>query len=1394
MSNKSGTSSQVISKPTGGGALGGIGETFAPDLHTGTGNLTIPITLPPGRSGHAPSLSLGYSSGQGNGPFGLGWALGSPGVQRKTSAGLPLYEDDADTFVLSGSEDLVPVAHDGHTVRYRPRTEGLFARIEHHRAPGDPTNDHWQVRNKDGASSLYGLPGGPSPAAVLTDPDDPSKIFAWKLARTVDSFGNRIEYDYQRDIGEDGARKWSQLYLQRIRYVDYTDEASGEERFLVSVNFEYDDSRPDPFSAYRAGFEVRTRKRCRRITVTTHAEQDLLVRSYQLIYLDERVAAGELPDTALPPNGVSLLSRIQVVGHDGARSEALPPVDFSYSRFEPEGRDFQPFGGRDLPSHSLASPDLELADLFGNGLPDLFEMNGQAHYWRNRGRGRIDARRPMNEAPAGLELSDPGVRLIDADGDGRIDLMVTSPPLAGYFPTRPGGRRDELWDQRSFRRHRVAPSFAPDDPEVRFVDLDGDGVIDALRTGSRLECFFNDPDLGWKSSRAVPRRRLEEFPDVQFSDSRVRLADLSGDGLQDILLIHDGNIEYWPNLGRGDWGRRISMRNSPRLPPGYDPRRILLGDVDGDGLADLIYVDHGRVLLFVNQGGNAWSDAIEIDGTPPVTDVDAVRLVDLLGNGIDGVLWSADARLANRDHYFFLDLTGGTKPYLMHGIDNNIGALTRVEYAPSTRFYLEDEKRRETRWRTTLPFPVHVVARSQAIDRLTGGKLTTEYSYHHGYWDGVEREFRGFARVDRRDTESFERYHLPDPDQPPFEAVDAVHFSPPVETRTWFHAGPVDDGSGNWQELDLGHEYWPGDPNVLGPDTATEELLRSLPASGRREALRALRGRVVRSEVYALDGSARQDRPFTVSESLFGLREESPPIPGAGERRRVFFAFDVAARTTDWQRGDDPRIGFAFSSDRDAYGMARTSIDIAVPRGRDPFAAGEPFVVVQQEVAHARRDDSTVYIVDREAKATTYEVLDDGSLPLMATVERIWASNLPRRLLSQALHFFDGPAFQGLPWGQIGERGALVRSEALVLTEDRLAAAWSSPDPAEPAAPAWLTPGTPPVWTPEYPQAFRDALPPLAGYHFRDSSDDGAPERGWYRAERRRFDFHDDPSGEGRGQITAERDAMGRDRLLHYDPYELLPIRVVDPVGLEINAEYDYRAFQPSGMTDANGNRGAYAFTPLGNLSSSRAMGKEGEGLGDTEADPGLRIEYDYSAFADRGEPISVREIRRVHHALDTGVDPAERDATVEIVTYSDGLGRPLQKRALAAEVAFGDPNSGGGLIPADLATLPGDSIGQTSPPGAPPRVVVSAWKTHDNKGRVVEEYEPFFDRGWQYRPPTEDQLGHRAITFFDAMGRAHRSLLPDGSEQRVIFGVPDALDDPEHFEPTPWEAYTYDA
>src|SRR3712207_9055543 len=94
-----------------------------------------------------------------------------------------LFRSRRDVFVLSGAEDLVSVGGaDPGAVRYRPRTEGLFALIEHHL---DARNDYWRVSSKDGLVSLYGTPRpGDAPQdwldpSVIRRPET-ADIFAWR--------------------------------------------------------------------------------------------------------------------------------------------------------------------------------------------------------------------------------------------------------------------------------------------------------------------------------------------------------------------------------------------------------------------------------------------------------------------------------------------------------------------------------------------------------------------------------------------------------------------------------------------------------------------------------------------------------------------------------------------------------------------------------------------------------------------------------------------------------------------------------------------------------------------------------------------------------------------------------------------------------------------------------------------------------------------------------------------------------------------------------------------------------------------------------------------------------------------------------------------------------------
>jgi RHS repeat-associated protein len=1331
----------VISLPKGGGAVSGLGETFSPDLFTGTGNLSVPISLPAGRRGVQPQLALAYSTGNGGGPFGLGWALSLPGVARKTSRGVPRYEP-TDTFVLSGAEDLVQVSAAGARVRYRPRTEGSFARIEHVRGAG---GDFWEVRSRDGFLSRYGTPrpdgaaeGWRDPAA-LADAARPDCVFAWKISETRDTFGNLVRYDYLRDQGDDPPHRWDQPLVSRVSYADFGDRAAPS--FLIHVDLEYE-PRPDACSDYRAGFEIRTTLRCRTIRISTHADDGVerVSKEYRLSY--EQAAF----------NGASLLMRIDVLGVDGGLTERLPPLTFGYSTFEPTRRRFEQITGQGLPTVPLGDPTLALVDVDGSGLPDIVELGVARRCWRNIGAGRFELPRQLEEAPP-FALGEAGVRLMDADGDGRPDLVVGGGRLAGYFPmTFAGG-----WSRRSFQPYSQAPSVGLGGPGVTLVDLDGDGLTDALHSNSELECWFNDvlPQRAWQRTSVA-----EGLADLDLADSHVRLADMTGDGLQDVVLVWNGNVAYRPNLGHGRWGATVQMHGAPRLPDGYDPRRLLLGDVDGDGMADLVYVDRGRVLLWGNECGSSWSEQpLTVPGTPNVVDADAIQLADLHGSGTGGVLFS---RTANRGPLAFLDFTGGVKPHLLDSVDNHLGAQTHVEYRPSTEFYLRDRPDPATRWRTTLPFPVQVVAKVEVVDQISHGRLTTEYRYHHGYWDGVEREFRGFAMVEQLDTETFDRDGL------------GVHHSPPILTKSWFHPGPVAAAeAGDWVELDLRYEFWDGDPPALPRPAEVAALLAGLSRSDRRAALRALRGTLLRSEVYAVDGGAREQRPYTVTETQTGVREESPPAAGDAFRQRIFFPFAVAQRTTQWERGDEPMSRFTFNAGHDAYGFATRQLSLAAPR-----RPTEARLATYTTTEYGRRDDADRYLVDRVARTSVYEVVDDGRSSVLELRDAVLGDRADLRLIGRARTYYDGDAFTGLPLGRLGDHGLPVRTESL---------AFADAFPAELGArPVYLDPTGAAAWPPEYPDRFRRLLPLLAGYVHDGGDVPGSPGGYYIVGARHSYDVHE-PAAVPRGLLLASRDALGAESRITYDGHDLLPVETTDPAGLVTTAVPDYRVLQPRRVVDPNGNRTEVALSPAGLVTAQYVRGKGGEG---DAAEPSSRLDYDLLAFADHGRPASVRSTRRVHH--DTEADGT--DETIVSVEYSDGFGRSLQTRAQAEDTLFGDPTFGGNVVAADQSAPVAGTTGRTRAAGEPENVVVSGSKTYDNKGRVVEQYEPFYSTGFDYAEPGDAQRGQKMTIHYDPRGHPVRTIGPDGSEQRVVFGIPADLTNPDVYEPTPWESFAYDA
>jgi RHS repeat-associated protein len=1433
-STKQGESFQVqtpgISLPKGGGAIKGIGEKFSANPVTGTGSMSVPIYSSPGRSGFGPQLAVSYDSGVGNGPFGFGWSLSLPSITRKTEKGLPKYADieESDVFILSGAEDLVPILirnMQGHwekeklpvrTVnginyqvdRYRPRIEGLFARIERWKNINDATEVFWRSISKDNITTWYGKTAD----SRIADAADPSRIFSWLICQSHDDKGNVIVYVYKAEdsvkVFEDSSGKSltkahernrtdqsrsAQRYVKRIRYGNHSpyfpairadaawpeppdaDAPDGSNAWHFEVVFDYGEhdanaptpndtgpwpARRDPFSYYRAGFEVRTYRICQRVLMFHHfpgevgVERDCLVRSTDFTYSDEVD-----PTDVHNPIYTFLRSVTQTGFHrnnGGYDSRSLPPVVFEYT--EPIVRDVveevDPQSLENLPI-GLDGSAYRWTDLHGEGIPGILtEQAGAWLYKRNW--SPLPERQPDHSevmkakfAPLETVALKPNVALsgnaefMDLAGDGQPDVVVMDGSTPGLY------EHDEAEGWQPFRpfTSRLNRDFR--DPNLKFVDLDGDGHSDVLIT--------EDNAFVWHASLAEegfgPARRLaqaldeEKGPRIVFADGTesIYLADISGDGLTDIVRIRNGEVCYWPNLGYCSFGSKVTMDNAPWFdnPDQFDHKRIRLADIDGSGTTDIIYLHRDGVRLYFNQSGNGWSQAQILKVFLHIDDLVSIVPTDLLGNGTACLVWSSplpgDARRPMR----YVNLMGGRKPHLLIKTINNLGAETRVDYAPSTKFYLQDKIHGKP-WITRLPFPVHVVERVETYDHISRNRFVTRYAYHHGYFDGEEREFRGFGMVEQFDAEAFEDYVVGVQTVEGAQELAPELNQPPVTTRTWYHTGAFLDQPRILHQYR--HEYYGQEQHIPEPF-----LPAGLGAGELRECVRALKGLPLRQEIYSHDGTADQENPYTVTENNFEIRWLQPR---GNQRHGVFFPVGRESISLNYERNpDDPRISDTFGLDLDEYGNARKSCSVVY--GRKIADASLP--------AEVTRDQQHCYITYAEADYTpditqtapveayrlrvpfesrNYEITGiapDAAFFQFEEIKNKIAAAVPidyevvadgvtaqKRLLSHSRTLFLDNTLNPLPLGQWDSLGLGHQSYKLA-----------------------FTPG---VTASHYAGKVSNAEFTEAGYvHFAGDANWWLPSGTAVYPANPRDTFYI-PIG--------AKDPFGLETIATFDQHVLLVVKVEvkQAAWSVVTAINDYRVLGPVLMTDPNGNRSAVEHDELGMVVKTAIMGKAGAADGDTLADPTTRMEYELFNWMNNRKPNFVHTFAREQHG-------AANPRWQESYAYSNGSGGVAMVKAQAHPGKAFKVNPDGNKAEVD----------------ADPRWVGNGRTVLNNKGKPVKQYEPYFSTTHEYEDEKVlREIGVTPILYYDPVGRNIRTLLPNGTFSKVEF--------------TPWWQKVFDA
>ena len=1365
---------------------------------------------------------------------------------------VPIFKRDENGGILvdhiTGDPVIQEEVCDGYVIRrYSPRVDQSFSRIERWTKQTAPNRGyiHWCTITSDNITNVYGRDDNSRIYEQNTETEGP-RIFSWLISETYDTRGNAVVYKYKAEnsvgvcLGQpheanrsDHAR-FANRYLKSIKYGNTTpnrDQNSWkafspfdltEQDWLFTVAFDYgehdnefpqlnDDGpwlcRKDPFSSYRSGFEIRTYRLCQRILMFHHFPsnlplQDYLVNSINLTH-DEN------------PSFTYLTSVCQVgylLNETNNRylSKSLPPVEFEYSKFPSDDelsrlqlKEIDPVSLQNVP-YGVDGQRYRWIDIDGEGLSGALteqatgwfykrnlSANNQCEDHNHKTREIIAKLGPIEQVcrkPA-PSLDSNRSFFADVEGDGLMDLVRIDDNVWGYYTRQ--YVREQVQGWMPFHEFKMFPNVSVSDANLRFIDLTGDGLPDIMITEDQAFLWF--PSLGadgyGEEYRTAQSLDENKGPRLMFADPEqtIHLADMSGDSLPDLVRIRNGEICYWPNTGYGTFGAKVTMDNSPWFAENgqFDQKCIQIADIDGSGTSDIIYISAGGIGIYLNQAGNGFSDRkllpIFVGGSA------TVDTVDLLGTGTISLVWSSALPGDMKTPMKYLDITNGIKPHLLIGKNNNIGAQTRIHYAPSTKFYLDDRERGRL-WITRLPFPVQCVEKVEIFDQVSHHRFVNRYAYHHGYFDGYEREYRGFAMVEQWDTEEFGVMST-DFEEPAIN-VDSTWHVPPVYTKTWFHNGAfLDDGS---ISRFLAGEYF-GAPSAKDCELYGEFLNTILDDSyippglnyeETRESCRALAGRILRQEIYGEDGDSKSQIPYTVAESNYSVqvlqnREDL-------HRHSIITVHPRETIALNYERNlDDPRTNHTLVLEVDDYGNVLKQVDVAYGRKCGATALTETARLVQEQalITYSEHDytdkidKSNDHLLPQGYHSRTYELYgfvpqgarfrqfqftQDNFAPLLQLVEIPFDEEgvygQKRQIQQSRTVYRSNDLSKLLPLGKIETMALVGETYTLAFSPGLVSKIYRRQGDDN---------------------RMEDLIPNIEIISGKGGSSGGYldldSDGSWWIPSGRSY-FSPGVNSENELQeakkhffiVRQQTDPFGNRSIADFDAYDLLVTRVIDAADNTTGANIDYRVLKPFLVTDPNGNRTQCAFDELGYVIGTAMMGKANENVGDslegfptvlTEdemdryfkdpkgpigikllANATTRFIYDFSRFFRNKlekKPAYCSSIARETHS--------HEQTSIDIKTqisfcYIDGFQRQVQKKIQAA------PETEGGRI----------------------RWIGSGWTEFNNKGLPVRRYEPFFDESHDFN--FAQKIGVSPYIFYDPLGRVVGTLNPNHTWTKSAF------------------------
>ena len=513
-----------LQRSTGVSATGGS-SSVSP---TGAFAYAIPITVPPGRLGMAPEVSVQYNSQSGSVWPAVGWTLELGSIRRYTKDGLDYGASDFEIVVGAQARRLVHVVSNEYRLRL---DDGEFLRAFY-----NATSKTWTVYEKSGTLKTYGS----TMASREHDPGNFNNIYSWKLSRVEEPNGNYMSYVY--------TRSGNRLLPASIAY-------AGNDGAQLSptneVRFNYSPTATPIYVWNRPGMR--------------HAPVHILDNVET--WADGALAARY--DFDVQESGMTgrlLLNSVQRFGDDG--TTAFPETTFSYSG---NAADLGQLDAQDLanpfPSNGywLGANQFKVVtgDFSGDGKTDLihFVDSQYAHVWESLGNGHFTIRAPFPNDGYGVNGYNDSYHYVPGDfnADGKMDLFHVVNSSYGH-----------VWTSNGDGTFGIGPPFPnsgygmngeDDRYDFRPGDFNGDGATDLIHFVSHeyVHVWFSNLDGTFSIANWFPNHPPQVvhpvYPNYGVdggSDYTYVIADHNGDGLDDLVHFVSGDyVHVWISNGDG---------------------------------------------------------------------------------------------------------------------------------------------------------------------------------------------------------------------------------------------------------------------------------------------------------------------------------------------------------------------------------------------------------------------------------------------------------------------------------------------------------------------------------------------------------------------------------------------------------------------------------------------------------------------------------------------------------------------------------------------------------------------------------------------------------------------------------------------------------------------------